>query len=46
MEIILCGSLIGAVPLFFYLLNTARKKTPPPTAGKKGLYTRLSFDCR
>jgi hypothetical protein len=35
MEIILCGSLIGAVLLFFYLLNTARKKTPPPTAGKK-----------
>jgi hypothetical protein len=34
MEIILCGSLIGAVVLFFYLLNTARKKTPPPTAGK------------
>ena len=35
MEIILCGSLIGAILLFFYLLNTARKKTPPPTAGKK-----------
>ena len=35
MEIILCGSLIGAVALFFYLLNTARKKTPPPTAGRK-----------
>ena len=35
MEIILCGSLIGAVFLFFYLLNTARKKTPPPTAGRK-----------
>lgn len=35
MEIILCGSLIGAVLLFFYLLNTARKKAPPPTAGKK-----------
>lgn len=35
MEIVLCGSLIGAVLLFFYLLNTARKKTPPPTAGKK-----------
>jgi hypothetical protein len=35
MEIILCGSLIGAVLIFFYLLNTARKKTPPPTAGKK-----------
>jgi hypothetical protein len=35
MEIILCGSLIGAVILFFYLLNTARKKTPPPTAGRK-----------
>ncbi|HUE98468.1 MAG TPA: hypothetical protein VMN99_04385 [Anaerolineales bacterium] len=35
METILCGSLIGAVLLFFYLLNTARKKTPAPTAGKK-----------
>lgn len=34
MEIILCGSLIGAVLLFFYLLNTARKKTPPPAAGR------------
>ena len=34
MEIVLCGSLIGAVLLFFYLLNTARKKTPPTTAGK------------
>jgi hypothetical protein len=37
MEIILCGSLIGAVVLFFYLLNTARKKTAPP-AGRK-VYT-------
>ena len=35
MELILCGSLIGAVLLFFYLLNTARKKTPPPAAGRK-----------
>ena len=35
MEIILCGSLMGAVLFFFYLLNTARKKTPAPTAGKK-----------
>ena len=35
MEIVLCGSLIGAVALFFYLLNTARKKNPPPAAGKK-----------
>jgi hypothetical protein len=34
MEIILCGSLIGAVLLFFYLLNTARKKTSPPAAGR------------
>jgi hypothetical protein len=34
MEIVLCGSFIGAVILFFYLLNTARKKTPAPTAGK------------
>ena len=30
MEIILCGSLIGAILLFFYLLNTARKKNLPP----------------
>ena len=35
MEIVICGSLIGAVLLFFYLLNTARKKTPPPAAGRK-----------
>ena len=35
MELVLCGSLIGAVLLFFYLLNTARKKTPPPAAGRK-----------
>jgi hypothetical protein len=34
-ELILCGSLIGAAALFFYLLNTARKKTPPPAAGRK-----------
>ena len=34
MEIILCGALIGAVLLFFYLLNTARKKTSAPAAGK------------
>src|SRR5512147_1016459 len=35
MEIILCGSVIAAVIIFFYLLNTARKKTPAPAAGKK-----------
>ncbi|HEX5943683.1 MAG TPA: hypothetical protein VFY66_15485 [Anaerolineales bacterium] len=35
MEIILCGSLIGAVLLFFYLLNTARKKNLPPAPGRK-----------
>lgn len=35
MEPILCGSLIAAVLLFFYLLNTARKKTRAPTAGSK-----------
>jgi hypothetical protein len=35
MEIILCGSLIGAVAFFFYLLNTARKKNPPPSTGRK-----------
>ena len=35
MEFVLCGSLIGAVLLFSYLLNTARKKTPAPAAGKK-----------
>lgn len=38
METFLCGSAIIAVvsiSLFFYLLNTARKKTPVPTVGKK-----------
>lgn len=35
METLLCISGIVAVLLFLYLLNTARKKTPPPTAGKK-----------
>lgn len=35
MEILFCGSLIGAVLLFFYLLNTARKRTPAAAAGKK-----------
>ena len=35
MEIILCGSLIGAILLFFYLLNTARKKNLPPAPGRK-----------
>jgi hypothetical protein len=35
MEILLCGSLIGAVLLFYYLLNTARKKTSPPPGGRK-----------
>lgn len=31
----LCGILFVIVVLFFYLLNTARKKTPNPNAGKK-----------
>jgi hypothetical protein len=38
MENLLCIGMIIAViglALFFYLLNTARKKTPAPTAGKK-----------
>jgi len=35
MEILLCISGIGAVLLFFYLLNTARKKTTAPIAGRK-----------
>lgn len=35
MEIVLCMSGIGAILLFFYLFNTARKKTPAPGAGKK-----------
>jgi hypothetical protein len=35
MELLLCISGVGAVLLFFYLLNTARKKTPAPAAGKK-----------
>lgn len=30
-----CGILVVAVLLFFYLLNTARKKTTSPKAGKK-----------
>lgn len=35
MVFVLCGLVIAAVLLFFYLLNTARKKTPVPAAGKK-----------
>jgi len=35
MEILLCGSFIGAVLIFFYLLNTARKKTTAPAVAKK-----------
>jgi hypothetical protein len=35
MEIVLCGSLIGALLLFFYLLNTARKKAPAPSVRKE-----------
>ena len=35
MEILLCISGILAVLIFFFLLNTARKKTPSPKAGKK-----------
>ena len=35
METLLCISGIIAVLLFSYLLNTARKKTPAPTAGRK-----------
>lgn len=38
METLICvGSIVLVVSLiiFFYLLNTARKKTPAPTAGKK-----------
>ena len=35
MELILCGSGILAIFLFYYLLNTARKKTAVPTAGTK-----------
>ena len=38
METLLCGIAIIAVVsigIFFYLLNTARKKTPAPAAGKK-----------
>ena len=34
MEILLCISGILAVLLFFYLLNTARKRTSAPQAGK------------
>jgi hypothetical protein len=35
MEIILCGSGILAILLFFYFLNTARKKTAVPATGRK-----------
>ncbi|MDQ2692210.1 MAG: hypothetical protein M3Y68_09280, partial [Chloroflexota bacterium] len=35
METLLCISGILAVLLFFYLLNTARKKTAPPPSGRK-----------
>lgn len=35
MEILLCISGILALLIFFFLLNTARKKTPAPKAGKK-----------
>lgn len=38
MENLLCaGTILGVIGLivFFYLLNTARKKTPAPAAGKK-----------
>jgi hypothetical protein len=35
MEILLCISGILAILIFLFLLNTARKKTPVPKAGKK-----------
>ena len=35
METLLCIIGIAAVILFFYLFNTARKKTPVPAAGKR-----------
>lgn len=35
MELLLWISGAGAVLLFFYLLNTARKKTPVSAAGKR-----------
>jgi len=35
MEILLCISGILAILVFFFLLSTARKKTPAPKAGKK-----------
>ena len=35
METLLCISAILAILLFFYLLNTARKKTTPSPAGRK-----------
>src|SRR5215207_8698906 len=35
MEIFFCGAILAAGWLFSYLLNTARKKTSPPTAGRK-----------
>ncbi|HEY3474822.1 MAG TPA: hypothetical protein VGK56_09450 [Anaerolineales bacterium] len=35
METLLCISGVSAVLFFLYLLNTARKKTPAPAAGRK-----------
>ena len=35
MEIFFCGAAIASVLLFSYLVNTARKKTPAPTTGRK-----------
>ena len=35
MEIFFCGAILAAGWLFSYLLSTARKKTPPPTTGRK-----------
>ena len=37
--VVICGIILVIVLLFFYLLNTARKKTPKPSATGKKDYT-------
>jgi hypothetical protein len=43
MELILFGTTVGGVILFFYLLNTARKRTPAPTGKKEYTPVYLSI---
>ena len=35
MEILFCGSIAGAIAIFFYLFNTARKRAPAAKTGSK-----------